>query len=599
MTVSSSERKNIMFLKKLFIKGTGRTYLSMVQGYWDKEKGHSRNKTVESFGYLDDLQKVYDDPIAHFTTVVEERNRAAKLETAEYTIVANKNQVLPNSTLNRMNYGYIAVLKIFYELGLEQFLANRKRATEIEYNTGAIMKLLVISRILSPGSKKKAFEERERYFDFDKKTGFNLTDIYRALSHFAKLAKDIQILIHDRITKNYGRDTGLIYYDVTNYYFEIDKEDELRKKGPCKEKRPDPIVQLGLAMDAEGIPISYEVFPGNESEKLHLRPMILELRDKYETGRVIAVADAAQNTGNNIYYLDQGKQGYVFSQSIRGGSEEFKQYVTDEKGYEWFGDTYKRKSQTVKREIQVEFVKGDKTFKKKVLADQRQIVFYSEKYVERARAKREAAVKKAYQIVNNPAAYTRATSYGALKYVKNVEVDKDTGEIKAAKGKPLFDIEKLVEDEKYDGYYCIVTNLFDEGKNKGKFGDDKIIDIYRGLWRIEDSFRVTKHELETRPVYLSRNERIEGHFLICYIALVIIRLMQKATGFKYSPAKLIEAMNNISCSNESENLYLFNYRSDISNALGQALNLDFTKQRLSRADIKKNLSYVKKSYLSQ
>jgi transposase len=582
-----------MYLKKTKNNTTGRVYLSIVQGYRDKQKGYSTNRVVQKVGYLDELQKTYDDPIAYFTKEVEELNRAAREESAEYTFTANKNQILAENTSNRMNYGYIAILKTLCELGLDRFLLNRKRTTKIEHNTSAVMKLLVISRILSPGSKKKAFDERERYFDFDKEINFDLKDIYRSLSHFAKLAKDIQLLIHDRITKNYGRNTDLIYYDVTNFYFETDTEDELRKKGPSKEHRPDPIVQMGLAMDAEGVPISYEVFPGNESEKLHLRPMILELRDKYETGRVIAVADAAQNTGNNIYYLDQGKQGYVFSQSIRGGSGEFKEYVIDEKGYEWFGTEYKRKSQVVPREIQVEFVKGDKTFKKKVRVDQRQIVFYSEKYAERARAKRETAVKKAYQIISNPAAYTRATSYGALKYVKNVEVDKDTGEIKEAKGKPFFDLDKLLEDEKYDGYYCIVTNLFDEGSNKGKFGDDKIIDIYRGLWRIEDSFRVFKGELETRPVYLSRDERIKGHFLICYIALVIMRLLQKATGFRYSPAKLIEAMNNISCSNESENLYLFDYRSDVSDALGQALGFDFTRQRLTRAEIKKNLGNVK------
>ena len=584
-----------MFLKQTFIKKTGRIYLSMARSFRDKEKGYARTKTIESFGYLDELQKVFDDPITHFKQVVEEKNQLAQQEDAVYTITANKNQEISKNTANRMNYGYIVILKLFYELGLDRFLLNRKQTTKIEYNTSAIMKLLVISRILSPGSKKKAFDEMNRYFDFDKKIGFDLTDVYRSLPHFASLATDIQLLIHDRITKNYGRKTDLIYYDVTNYYFEIDKEDELKAKGASKEHRPDPIIQMGLAMDEEGLPISYDIFPGNDSEKLHLRPMVFSLFSKYDTGRIIAVADAAQNTGNNIYYLDKGKQGYVFSQSIRGGSKSFKQYVIDEKGYEWFGDKYKRKSGNVRREIQVDFVKNGKTFKKKILVDQRQIVFYSEKYAVRSRVKREAAIKKAQQIIDNPAMFNRATSYGALKYIKNIEVDKETGEIKEFKAKPCFDIDKLIEDEKYDGYYAIVTNVFDEGKNKWKFSDDKIIDIYRGLWKLEDSFRVTKQELETRPVYLSRHDRIYGHFLICYIALVIIRLIQKNTGYRHSPARLIEAMNNISCSNESENLYLFDYRSDVSDDLGQAFGIDFTKQRLTRAEIKKYFGAAKKS----
>jgi transposase len=403
-------------------------------------------------------------------------------------------------------------------------------------------------------------------------------------------------LIHERITRNYGRKTDLIYYDVTNYYFEIDKEDDMRAKGPCKEHRPDPIVQLGLAMDEDGLPISYEVFAGNDSEKLHLRPMILNLRKDYTQGRIIAVADAAQNTGNNVYYLDQGKQGYVFSQSIRGGSKAFKDYVINQTGYEWFSDKYKRKSKVVRREIHVDFVKDGKTVKRKMLVDQRQIIFYSENYAQRSKFKREKTIKKAYEIIKNPGEFTKATSYGALKYVKNVEVDEETGEIKESTAKPMFDIDKLIEDEKYDGYYAIVTNIFEEekGKHKGKFSDDQIINIYHGLWRIEDSFRITKHDFETRPIHLSRHDRIHGHFLTCYIALVIIRLIQKKTGFCYSPARLIDAMNNISCSNESENLYLFNFRNDVSDALGQAFGIDFTRQRLSRSDIKKNLGDAKK-----
>jgi transposase len=458
------------------------------------------------------------------------------------------------------------------------------------------MKLLVISRILSPGSKKKAFEERGRYFDFEKEDAFKLPDIYRSLSHFAKLAGDIQPLMHSRIAKNHGRDLSLVYYDVTNYYFEIDKEDKLRKKGVSKEHRPDPIVQMGLAADAEGLPISYELFPGNEPEKLHLRPMVAELLRKYESGRVIAVADAAQNTGNNIYYLDKGKQGYVFSQSIRGGGKAFKEYVTDEAGYGWFGNEYKRKSRVERREIQVDFTRADGTeYKKKVLVDQRQVVFYSEKYAARSAAKREAAVLKAHKIIENPSAYTKATSRGALKYVKNVEVDEKTGEIKESKGTPCFNWDQVEEDKKYDGYYAIVTNVFDEGGNKGKFGDDKIIDIYRGLWRVEDSFRVAKGELEARPVYLSREERIKAHFLICFIALVMVRLIQKQTGHKHSTEKLAEALNNISCSHEGGNLFLFDYRSKVTDDLGEAFGIDFTKQRLTRAEIKKNIGAVKKS----
>ena len=584
------------YLKKTFYKNTGRTFLNMVQGYWDKEKGHTRSETIAKFGYLDELQKIYEDPIEHFSKVVADYNAASEEEKAEYTIKAKKNQQLKKNSSGRMNYGYSVIIKVIHELGIERLLINRQvRRTKIEFSTSTIMKMLVVSRILAPSSKKKAYEGMHRYFDFEKKEIFSIEDMYRALSFYATLSSDIQLLINKRITETYGRSMELIYYDVTNYYFEIENEDELRKKGYSKENRKNPIVQMGLSMDSEGLPISYDLFPGNESEKLYLRPMIFKLHSNFDSGRVIAVADSAQNTGNNVYYLEQGKQGYVFSQTIRGGSDDFKRYVTDETGYVWYGTEYKRKSRIERRDIQVDFDRGDgTTYKKTVQIDQRQIVFYSEKYAARSKAKREAAILKAEKIVSNPAAFTKATSYGALKYVMNVEVDEKTKELKPAKNIPCLDIDKIREDEQYDGYYAIVTNVFDEGENKGKFGDDKIIEIYRGLWQIEDSFRVTKSELEARPVFASREDRIKAHFLICFISLVIIRLIQKRTGYKYTPESIIEAMNNISCSPEGRNLFLFDYRSDISDDLGTAFGIDFSRERLTRQEIKKNIGDVKK-----
>jgi transposase len=355
---------------------------------------------------------------------------------------------------------------------------------------------------------------------------------------------------------------------------------------------------MGLAMDADGLPISYELFPGNESEKLHLRPMVLDLINNYDAGKVIIVADSAQNTGNNIYYLDQGKQRYVFSQSIRGGSADFKKFVTNDDGYEWLSGEHKRKSRIERRKIGVDFIVDGKVVKRDKMVDQRQIVFYSKKYAVRAREKRKEALTKAAKIVSSPAAYTKAMTYGALKYIKNIEFDKDTGEVLCAGKMPYLDLEAVAEEEKYDGYYCIVTNIFDEGKDKGKYPDDEIIDIYRGLWQIEDSFKVTKSDLDARPVYLSRDDRIKAHFLTCYISLVVIRLIQKIVrekvGVDYSPEALAEAMNNISCINESNNLFQFYYRSDATDHLGEAFGLDFTLERLTRAEIKKNLGDAKK-----
>ncbi len=301
-------------------------------------------------------------------------------------------------------------------------------------------------------------------------------------------------------------------------------------------------------------------------------------------------------TGDNIFYL-QGKEkgknfnGYVFSFSVRGGTKAFKEFVLSPKGYVGKdgkpadeNTDFKVKSRIIARDIYVTLQSGKKV-KKTVY--EKQVVFWGRKYALKSRAEREEVLKKAYDLATNPQKYTKATSYGAAKYVKNLKFDVKTGEILNVKEHPVFDAERVAEDEKYDGYYAIVTSELD-------MSDTEVIETYRGLWEIEETFRVTKGVLETRPVYVSLQDHINAHFLTCFIALTIIRIIQKKTGKLYSAEKIVECLNRISCSNEHENIYLFDYRSEISDAIGDALGIDFTNKRLRLGDIKKILGQVKK-----
>mgnify|MGYP001209110436 CR=1 FL=1 len=368
--------------------------------------------------------------------MTEEENSKKKL-----TLTINMDEQLEEGADNRKNFGYAAILKIYHELRLHRFLNNRARNEAFKFNTNSIMILLVVSRLLSPGSKKKAFEEKDRYFE---RFNFSLADVYRALSHFAKIAKEFQRYLHEQITETYGRNTKTIYYDVTNFYFEIDEADEFRKFGLSKEKRPNPIVQMGLAMDADGIPLHYELFPGNKLDKETFRSVIGEVRRNYDTGRIVVVADMGVVTGDNIYYLTGGKDlnGYVFSFSVRGGTDAFKSYVLDNEGYvgadgKPAGENteFKIKSRRIARDINVTMRNGRKA-KKTVY--EKQVVFWAKKYADKAKAERDEVVKKALALVADPQKYNRAISYGAAKYVKNLEFDKETGEILEGKQRPLF-----------------------------------------------------------------------------------------------------------------------------------------------------------------
>jgi transposase len=574
-------------------KSNNRKYLSIVHGYRDKESGIVKTKTIQSLGYLDDLEKQYPDPIAYFREVARKMT-AEENARRKVSITLDMDEELPAGSDSRKNLGYAAILKMYYELELDRFFNNKARHEDFKYNTNSIMTMLVASRLLSPGSKKKAFEEKDRYFErFD----FELHDVYRSLSHFATISKDTQRHINERISTEYGRNTNIIYYDVTNYYFEIDKEDDLRKRGFSKERRHDPIVQMGLAMDADGVPLHYELFAGNTLDKSTFRSVIGEVRRNYDTGRIIVVADMGVITGDNIYYLVGGEKrkkaqnGYVFSFSVRGGTALFKSYVLDQDGYHAItgkplkeGADFKIKSRLIARDINVTMKDG--TTKTKTVYE-KQIVFWSKKYAEKAKAERDSILMKAVELIKNPDKFTRATSYGAAKYVKNLAFDKKTKKV-IDTGKALsFDYAKVAQEEKYDGYYSIVTS-------EREMSEQKILDTYRGLWEIEQTFRITKGTIETRPVYVSLEDRIEAHFLSCFIALVIMRLLQKRTSKHFSCEKILDCLNRISCCNEQDNIYLFNYRSEISDALGEALGIDFTKKRMQLSEIKTLLAKCKK-----
>ena len=581
-----------MYLKKSYRKKTGRTYLVLAQKYRDPKTGVAKDRTVKSLGYLDELEKVYEDPIAYFQ---EEARRLTEEEkrTKLVSFEIDMDETLPENVKATKNLGYAVPLKVYHELGLDSFLKNRARSGNFQFNTNSIMILLAISRLLSPGSKKKAWEQRDRYFErFD----FSLDDVYRSLSHFHEISEDLQRFLHESVRTKYGRDTSTIYYDVTNYYFEVRKPDELIKYGRPKQNRKKPVVQMGLAMDKDGIPIHYELFPGNRLDKETFRAVIGQGRRNYDTGRVVVVADMGIITGDNIYYLvgskpEKPQNGYVFSFSIRGGAKPFRDYVLDETGYTDINGSkptesidFMFKSRVTQRDINVT-MKSGKTEKKTVY--EKQVVFWSKKYFLKARAERNEVLAKAEALISNPQKFTKATSYGAAAYVENLDYDKQTGEVLDT-GKSLYLNEsKIAEEEKYDGYYAIVTSEL-------HMSPLEIIDTYRGLWEIEETFKITKSELETRPVYVRDHDHIDAHFLTCFIALTILRLIQKETGRTYSSQAIIDCLNKIECMSEHENIYLFGYRSELSDALGKTFDIDFTKKRLRLQEIKKILGDVKK-----
>lgn len=601
-----------MFLKVITKKGVPRLYL--YESYY--KNGKSTQRCVECLGRLDELKKQFDDPVSHFKKVAEQRTEEKKAS-RKTSVTIDLASSMDMGEDNLKNVGYAVLKELYKQLELDRFWKGILKKTSIQYDLEAIFRLLVFSRILYPASKMDTFNNKEVYFEsFD---GFALNDVYKALDLFDQYDEQLQKWIYEHSSAICERDMSVSYFDCTNYYFDIGRSDmdtfdddgqpvdkkgdpaeiKYRKRGPEKNHRPDPIVEMGLLMDRNGIPLAFDLFPGNESEKVHMRPIINRVKSQLGSGRVIFVADRGLNTSDNIYFLNgdnkadyNPRDGYVYGQSVRGADAEFKKWVLgggytteklkDEDGREL---TFTHKSRIHPKTIQVNVtVPGRKKKKKKsVSIDQKQMAYYSEKYAKKQKRDREVMIARAKDLISHPKKYDKITAAGSSAYVQNIAFDKSTGEI--VEGRELvLDKEKIAEEEKYDGYYSIVTSEL-------KMSDHEIRDTYRGLARIEETFKISKSEFESRPVFVWTNEHIEGHFATCFTALVLIRLLQTKLGSRYSIGKTIESLRKYICVQIDTTLYQFVYYDEILEECGKIFGLELNNRYRSRDQIRRLLKY--------
>ena len=602
-----------MYLNKLK-KPNGDTYLSIREKYHVPGKG-SRERTVESIGYLSVLKKTIDDPIAYYDQYAKQLTAEKKAEKNQ-AIEIDRTEELIVGTNDTRNVGYGIFKALYKMLDLDKFWNWKTRGKKTKFSTDQIFPLLTFSRALNPGSKKYTLENKDFFFEpFD---DFSLDDIYHALDIIAENQDELQKWIFDHSKKICKRDLSKTYFDCTNYYFDIGHPDvdtldedgnpvdedgnpapaKYRKRGPEKNHRPDPIVEMGLMMDANGIPVAYDIFPGNESEKVHMRPIIERIRRDYDDCRIIYVADRGLNTSDNIYWLNgdnkadvNERDGYVYGQSVRGADAEFRAWVLGD-GYkiETVDDdgekiTFKHKSRIYPKELHVNITKpgSKKPSKKTVKVDQKQMVYYSEKYANKQKADRDAMIARARDLIKYPKKYDRVTSKGSAAYVKNIAFDKTTGEIIDGRNLKL-DEEKIREEEKYDGYYSIVTSEL-------SMSDKEMRKVYRGLAKIEDSFKITKTFFESRPVYVRTNPHIDAHFATCFLALVLERLLEHKLEHKYPTGQIIDSIKKYNCTHLDTNNWQFTYYDDVLDACGKVLGIDLKKKYRTQQEVQRLLRY--------
>lgn len=529
------------------VKNNGQPYLRLAESRYVKDLKKQKKFVLKNLGPL----SKYDDGKPGFLKRLREQFKNGEID---FDGITYSNKCAPKKTfeidgdnnyIDLKNFGYLFLESLYNELGISDVLRRAKSESKIEYDLNGITKLLVMDRILHPSSKKRAFEQRNDYL-FPITTCEDINQVYKALDVLDQKSKAIQTRMNSKIKQSsIGRQEDLLFYDVTNYFFEtmygdddeyevdeegnvlkdekgkpIVKEPGLRKKGVSKENRKEPIVQMGLFIDNQGIPVSYKVFPGNTQDKTTFKNVLQTDIKDMNLGRIIAVADNGMNSQENKYLLVDDGNGYIVSKSVKKSWTKLGPWALDESGYTVTTDktgqiTFKYKSRI--NEIKLTFKNADGTKSTKTIKE-KEIMYWSKKHYDREVMQNQKFIEYLESCREHPDKL-KDKQKKSQEFIDVLDVNPETGEIiKTDKLVVLLD-EKIEKYKETMGFYCIVTSEAD-------MEDREVINKYHGLSRIEDSFRIIKSDLNGRPIFVWTKEHINAHFLICFIALTIIRILQ-------------------------------------------------------------------------
>jgi len=512
--------------------GRTKTHIRVVEGYRPGPGLPPKQRTIKSFGYLEDQK----DPES-FMDMVQDFDRHHRVEEVPLRIEVPANATMYHESNRLQNYGYHFLAAIYEQLNLEKFIRQHQQASRFkgEYDPAAIFKYLVLLRILHPNSKRASCQLKNNFYGMS--TPFTLQDIYRSLNFFAGFETELQAHLNRQVKALIGRDLSYAFYDLTNYFFETDfpdEEGELRQRGVSKEHRVDPIVSMGLFMDANGLPVSMALFPGNTSDTITLHPMIQEIKKSYGLGRLIVVADKGITSVNNMEEMLNNGDGYVLSQILRGKKgQRYHAKLLDTKAY------HENQDGTYRYQLFTEDYLGKDREGNPIPRKRKVLLYWSKAEADLARRKREEKLIRAKRRIQNQ---VYGIKKGAEEYIREELMDPPTGEmLQHVKKLRSVDFQKAADDARFDGYFAIITSELE-------WEEHKIREIYHGLWRIEQSFRILKSDLYARPVFVWKQEHIRAHFLICFTALLIVRILQYRMGKKaLSVERIAAALTAANC----------------------------------------------------
>ena len=546
--------------------------------------GKSTTKIVEKLGTYESLLKTYEDPIAWANEYVAELNRKEK----ELPVIVKYQPgvQIKKDEQQLFDGGYLFLQKIYHELRLDYICKKIADKYKFEYSLNDVLSRLVYGRILEPSSKLSTCEYSSRLLEVP---SFKLQDVYRALDVIAEESSFIQSEMY-KFSKEMGkRNDKILYYDCTNYYFEIEHERGICRYGVSKENRPNPIVQMGLFMDGDGIPLAFCLNEGNTNEQTTLQPLEKQIIEEFGNSKFIVCTDAGLSSVQNRKFNDAADRAFITTQSLKTLKDFQKKWALDPAGWHLSGSSSEYNLNEVLSDEKAESEYHDRIFYKESWfvengIEQRIIVTYSVKYRNYMRKIREEQICRAEKAISSSgkAEKKRQTDYKRLITKTSLT---DNGEL-ADKHIYSLNEERIHEEEMYDGFYAVATNLEDT--------PETIIEVNKGRWEIEESFRIMKSEFHARPVYLRKDNRIKAHFTTCFIALTVFRYLEKKLQKKYGCSRIIDGLNDIKFLKLQDDGYLPAYtRNDFTDDLHDTFGFRTDYQIISKSNMRNIFSKTK------
>ena len=541
-------------------------------------------KTIEKIGTYDEIKEKCGDmePLEWAKKYAAKRSAEEKAAKQDVIMKCSSSMLIDKNVRRSCNVGYLFLLDIYYSLGIDKICAEISEKYKFEYDLNEILSMLVCSRIIAPGSKRSSLEEANGFVEQPK---CSLHQIYRALEVIAKENDFFQSQLYKNSQSITERRKDVLYYDCTNYYFEIEDEDDFRKYGVSKEHRPNPIVQMGLFIDSDGIPLSFSVFDGNFSEQPSMTPLEKKILQDFDTSDFVVCTDSGLSSIANRRFNSIQGRGFVTAQSIKKLKGFLQDFCLGDDGWYLPGSDRKYKLSELDEEKDCDRVFYKDRWINENDLEQHLIVTYSIKYRNYQRAVRGRQIVRAEKLAENPSSLSRKKENDPKRFVMQEHCTTD-GEA-AEKTITSLDQNRIDNEMKYDGFYAVCTNLEDDVSD--------IIRINQKRWEIEECFRIMKTEFKARPVYLSRRDRITAHFTTCFTALVIYRMLEKKLENRFTCEEIIGTLRDMNMMIAPGEGYIPTYtRTDLTDALHGAFGFRTDYQITSQKNMRKILNQTRK-----